>query len=52
MSNLKYYGQYYRAGMTMKQKIAQDRNMATDKKQAEKDRANANKPGMGKNGGS
>ena len=51
MNNFKYYGQYYRSGMTMKQKISTDSRIQQDKRQAESDRLNANKPGMGRNGG-
>lgn len=35
---LKHYAQPYRSGLTMKQKLATDRRMVQDKRQAERDR--------------
>jgi len=47
---LRGYGQYYRSGITTKQKWATERQMKADGRQFEQDRLTSNKPKMGKNG--
>lgn len=50
-TNLKGYGQMYRSGITMKEKWATDRRIASEKKEAEVTRLKAasGQPMMGKN---